>query len=195
MKLIVGLGNPGRLYIDSRHNLGFSVVRAIARNAKAALKNDSRTFSLSVKVRFGTEIVILALPLTFMNLSGNAVKALLKKHKIGLRNLLVVCDDLDLELGRMKIRASGSCGGHRGLESITGSLGSNEFARLRLGIGGAGRERDAAEYVLSPFNRREKAQLPQIMENAARCCRFWVLEGIEKSMNIFNKATRGAKDE
>ncbi len=187
MKLIVGLGNPGRLYIDSRHNIGFRVLRGLAGACKVALKRDSNTFSLSAQGRIEGQNVILALPLTFMNLSGVAVKALLRKYKLDLDNLLVVCDDLDLEFGRLKIRGSGSSGGQGGLKSIIGTLRSREFCRLRLGIGKPPKNVDAAGYVLLPFLKKENKELGDLIERTTDCCRFWVSHGIAKSMSRFNK--------
>lgn len=187
MKLIVGLGNPGKIYIDSRHNIGFSVVRNLAKIYKATLKRDGGTLSLSAKIKIGRESAILAVPFNFMNLSGVSIAALVKKYKIDLVNLLVLCDDLDLEFGRMKIKARGSSAGHRGLESIIEALGSRSFARLRIGIGRAPKNVDPAEYVLSVFTKKEKFFMEEITERAIDCCRFWVSEGIEKTMNIFNR--------
>lgn len=187
MKLIVGLGNPGRLYIDSRHNVGFAVVKALARIYKISLKKEGGNLSLSGKVGISGQNVILAMPLTFMNLSGIAVAGLLKKYRIGLANLLVVSDDLDLEFGRLKLRPSGSSGGQRGLKSIIDSLGSQAFARLRIGIGRPTRDIDASDYVLSHFSRKEKEQARQIIEDATECCQAWVTKGVTKTMDIFNK--------
>jgi len=187
MRLIVGLGNPGRLYTDSRHNIGFSVVKALAKSYKISLKKESGNSSLSAKGKIDGKNVILATPLTFMNLSGIAVRDLFKKYRIDLDNLLVVCDDLDLEFGRLKLRPSGSSGGHRGLKSIIDSLGSQEFPRLRIGIGRSSQEIEASVYVLSPFSRREKGQVKHIIEKAVGCCRSWVVKDITETMNIFNK--------
>ncbi len=191
MKLIVGLGNPGRIYTDSRHNIGFSVIKALTKIYKFTLKKDNNTFSLSGKSRIGIDNVIFALPLTFMNLSGLAVCALIKKYKIDLENLLVVCDDLDLGFGLIKIRPAGSSGGHRGLESIIDSLGNQEFARLRIGIGRPlHNNADAANFVLSPFTKKEKGEIKEIIELASDCCLTWVTKGITESMNIFNRRSK-----
>ena len=187
MKLIVGLGNPGETYLDSRHNLGSLTVRTLSKRRKVSLKKDIRSLSLCGKMALKGQKIILAVPLIFMNVSGGAVKALLKKHKLGLKDLLVVCDDLDLELGRFKIRPGGSSGGHRGLESITQTLNSQEFTRLRLGIGRPQPGKASAEYVLSRFDREEKKQLKAVVEKACDCCEAWVTQGLEKSMNIFNR--------
>jgi PTH1 family peptidyl-tRNA hydrolase len=188
VKLVVGLGNPGDIYAGSRHNIGFFAVKALSRVNKISLKKDRDTFSLSGKGKIGAQTVILAMPLTFMNLSGIAVKALLKKHKVHLDNLLVVCDDLDLEFGRQKLKPHGSSGGHRGLNSIIESVKDASFARLRIGIGRPHiQDADPREYVLSPFNKKEKEQINKILKRAVACCQAWAQEGILKSMNIFNR--------
>lgn len=200
MKLIVGLGNPGDFYADSRHNIGFSVVKALSKVYKAPLKRDKGTFSLTARARAARHNLLLAMPLTFMNLSGGAVKDLVRKYKIALDELLVVCDDLDLEFCRLKIRSCGSSAGHRGLGSVIDSLGSENFSRLRIGIGRpacpAGRSdkaMDPAGYVLSPFSKREKKEVESAIEKAIDCCQTWINEGITKAMNIFNK--KEPKDE
>jgi len=186
MKLIVGLGNPGDFYADSRHNIGFLVVRALSKILKAPLKRDKGTFSLSGRARLAGQSLILAMPLTFMNLSGNAASNLVKKYKIGLDGLLVICDDLDLDFCRLKIRPQGSSAGHRGLNSIIDSLGSDKFARLCIGIGRPPKTVDAAEYVLSPFLKKEKKEIDAAIERAAECVQTWVKYGITKAMNIYN---------
>jgi len=187
MKLIVGLGNPGETYLNSRHNLGSLIVRTLSKRSKVSLKKDIRTLSLCGKTALEGQKIILAIPLIFMNISGGAVKALLKKHKLELEDLLVVCDDLDLELGRLKIRPGGSSGGHRGLESIAKAINSQEFARLRLGIGRPAPGVRQADYVLSRFDREEQKQQKVLVEKACDCCEVWVTQGLEKSMNIFNR--------
>ena len=187
MKLIVGLGNPGRLYADSRHNIGFSTVKALAKIYKISLKKESGNSSLSGRVKIGGQNVILATPLTFMNLSGIAVSGLLKKYRIDLADLLVVLDDVDLEFGRLKLRPSGSSGGQRGLQSIIDSIGSQGFARLRIGIGRPQQNLQTSQYVLSPFHKKEKEQVGQTIERAAQCCQAWVRKGVTETMNIFNQ--------
>ena len=191
MKLIVGLGNPGNIYIYSRHNIGFLVIKALSKSYKLTLKPDKQTLSKNAKFRVGNQEILLAMPLTFMNLSGSVVSALLKKYKVGLDNLLVICDDLDLGLGRLKVRRAGSSGGHRGLKSIIDSIDSQEFARLRIGIGRPFSNSNAAGYVLSHFTRKEKEQVKQVIERAVQCCQSWLTQGIEKTMNIFNTRSRG----
>lgn len=189
MKLIVGLGNPGRIYTNSRHNIGFSAVKVLAGISKNCFKRDSETFSLFCRIKSGSQNIILALPFTFMNLSGIAVRALLAKYRITRENFLVVCDDLDLELGRIKIKPCGSSGGHRGLKSIQDTLGSGDFARLRIGIGRPpDRNLPVTEYVLAAFTKREQTQVKAVTEKAAVCCHAWICKGIDKTMNEFNSA-------
>ena len=139
----------------------------------------------------GTEIsgqkIILALPISYMNLSGLAVRALLKKHRMEAEDLLVVCDDLDLELGRMKLKTEGSSGGHHGIQSIIDTLLTRQFCRLRVGIGRPPDNIDPVDYVLGCFKKGEKAQVGEAVEKAVDCCLFWINHGMQKSMNIFNR--------
>jgi PTH1 family peptidyl-tRNA hydrolase len=189
-KLIVGLGNPGFIYAGSRHNIGFAVVKSLAGSLKINFKRDSSVSALVGQGKFfGQQNIVLALPQTYMNLSGIAVAALLKKFKINLQDLLVVCDDLDLELGKIKIRAQGSSGGQRGLESIIERLKTPDFNRLRIGIDRPKDPQDAARYVLSGFLRKEKATVKQMEEDAVNCCRSWAENGIVQTMSIFNTKT------
>ncbi|MDD5731043.1 MAG: aminoacyl-tRNA hydrolase [Candidatus Omnitrophica bacterium] len=190
MKLIVGLGNPGRTYAGSRHNVGSLIVKQLAKVYKCPLKRDAGAHSFTGKADIEGEAVILALPVTYMNLSGFAVKLLVKKHKIGPGDLLVICDDLDLELGRIKIRPDGSSGGHRGLESVMENLGSKEFARLRVGIGRPGGNAEVTDYVLSSFQAEEKQGLEEAVEKACSCSAAWVKNGISKSMDIYNRKNK-----
>jgi len=187
VKLIVGLGNPGRQYADSRHNIGFLVVKELARGKKAVFKREPGTFSLTTKIRAGRQNLLLAQPLTFMNLSGSAVKALVNKFKIDFSKLLVVCDDLDLEFGSLRLKAKGSSAGHNGIQSIIDSLGTQEFARLRIGIGRPQGLIEPAEYVLAPFLKKEKGELTGVLDKAVDCCLVWADLAIDKAMNIYNR--------
>ena len=190
MKLIVGLGNPGLIYAGSRHNIGFTVVKSIARLLKVALKKDGSVSALVGKTNYGQNNLVLALPQTFMNLSGIAVKALLKKFKLSAQDFLVVCDDLDLELGRVKIRPHGSSGGQRGVVSIIEQLGTQNFSRLRVGIGRPKNSEDTVRYVLAGFLRKEKTVVEEIREDAVDCCLSWVENGISRTMDSFNTRSR-----
>ncbi|MDD4953794.1 MAG: aminoacyl-tRNA hydrolase [Candidatus Omnitrophica bacterium] len=186
MKLIFGLGNPGFVYAHSRHNIGFLVVKDIAKRQKISFKKDKNTCSLLGKGQIDGKNVLLALPLTFMNISGVALAGLTKKYRVGLEDLLVVCDDLDLEFGRLKLRPDGSSGGHRGLQSAIEAVGSGEFARLRVGIGRPGHSADAKDYVLSPFNKKERTELKGILQRSGDCAESWITQGIAETMNVFN---------
>ena len=186
MKLIVGLGNPGLVYAGSRHNIGFAVIKSLARFLKVTLKRDGSVSALVGKAELDQNNLILALPQTFMNLSGIAVKALIKKFKLSPEDLLVVCDDLDLELGKIKIRPQGGSGGQRGLTSIIEHLGTQDFSRLRIGIDRPKNPADAAGYVLSGFLRKEKTIIEEVKEDAVNCCLSWMENGIIKTMDSFN---------
>lgn len=190
MKLILGLGNPGIAYRGSRHNIGLAVVKALAKAEKKPLKKEKGIPALSAKS--AKHNIILAAPLVFMNLSGVAVEALIRKYKVDFHDLLVVCDDLDLELGRLKIKPSGSSGGHRGLKSIIAAIDCEDFPRLRIGIGRPPQQENAAEYVLSYFTRDEREGIKNAAQEAVSCCQFWAREGILKAMNKFNKTLKGA---
>lgn len=185
MKLIIGLGNPGILYAASRHNIGFQVIKYLAKTENIVLKKERNIRALSGKGKIHDFDVMLAVPLTFMNLSVEAVIPLLKKYKVSLSDLLVVCDDLDLDFGRQKIRSHGSSAGHKGMSSIIVSLGSSEFSRIRIGIGRP-RNKDISKFVLSRFSKSEKTRVLDIIQTAADCCKSWVSKGVEKTMNIFN---------
>ncbi len=190
MKLIVGLGNPGDTYLDSRHNIGFSIVDALSKDCRSSFKRDRATFASTAKVKLGNTQVLLAKPVTFMNLSGVSLKALLKKYKFDLADILIVCDDLDLELGRIKIRPSGSSGGHHGLESIIDNIHSQDFVRLRVGIGRPHPNTETSDYVLSQFTRKEKPLVEKTIDSACKCCHSWATSSLAETMNLFNKRIR-----
>lgn len=187
MKLIVGLGNPGLRYAGTRHNIGFRIIKALGKLYKVGFKKDRNSRSLTAEAKDKEQGFILAMPLNYMNLSGGAVKELAARYKAGNQDILVVCDDIDLEFGRIKIKPSGSSGGHRGLKSIIDSLATQGFARLRVGVGRPGGGIEPAEHVLLDFSRAERKELPLVIERAAECCRAWLGQGIDKSMNNFNK--------
>ncbi len=188
MKLIVGLGNPGKNYEQTRHNIGQAVVKELSRRHKVILKRGLFGGSLSAKCRIRNEESVLAVPLSYMNLSGSAVKPLIKKHKIGLNDLIVIFDDLDLESGKIKLKADGSSGGHKGLESIIRVLGTKDFCRLRIGIGRPDNSTcDVSDYVLSLFKKNEKTAVDGAIDQACEAVEHWVEFGVEQTMNIFNR--------
>jgi PTH1 family peptidyl-tRNA hydrolase len=185
VNLIVGLGNPGERYINTRHNLGYRVVDFLAGKNKKKFKPGKGEF-LFCKTKIGKERVYLIKPLTFMNASGVAVAEAIDNFNLGIENLLVVCDDVALPLGKIRIREKGSDGGHKGLRSIIYQLSSIDFARLRLGIGDAPENADLEEFVLEDFKPEEKEKTEQMIEKAAVAVENVVINGIEDSMNRFN---------
>jgi PTH1 family peptidyl-tRNA hydrolase len=187
VKLIVGLGNPGREYRETRHNVGFMVVEEIARRyALGWSQAPSQVPDAFVAKRYGTDPVLLAKPLTFMNLSGNAVAALTRYYDVPPEELLVVVDEAALPFGRVRVRARGSAGGHNGLKSVIERLGTTEFPRLRLGVGRGDGRRDLADHVLSMFEPSECAELESFITRAADAAEMFAAEGIGKVMNTYN---------
>ncbi|MBU1124407.1 MAG: aminoacyl-tRNA hydrolase [Candidatus Omnitrophica bacterium] len=193
MKLIVGLGNPGFLYAGSRHNIGFRVIKSLAKQLQVPLRRQHLCHALGGIGTYERTKILLALPLTYMNLSGKAVRALLEKEKIHPSQMLVIYDDVDLEFGRLKIRAQGSDGGHRGISSIIEELGHNSFCRLRIGIGRPSSRVPVAEYVLGAFSKTQQRELPRIIEEAADCGKNWATDGITKAMNTWNERIKREK--
>jgi PTH1 family peptidyl-tRNA hydrolase len=184
MKIIVGLGNPGEKYVKTRHNFGFMVIDRLAQQLEMGC-NQKKFRSFFCKKTVEQEEIILLKPQTFMNMSGVAVREAVDMYKCALHDLMVVCDDLDLPLGKIRIRRTGGCGGHRGLESIAASLGSTSFSRLRVGIGRPA-VGDTRDYVLSVFSKEEEAIVAEITEKACQALKVWVFEGIDACMNKFN---------
>jgi len=187
MKLIVGLGNPGREYRETRHNVGFLVADELARRYQLTLAMaPAQVPEAFVAKRYGEEPLLIAKPLTFMNRSGDAVAALARYYDIGPADLLVVLDETALPFGRLRARARGSAGGHNGLKSIIERLGTMEFARLRLGVGRGDLRRDLADHVLSKFEPGERAGLEEFIARAADAAEMFAVEGIGKVMNTYN---------
>jgi PTH1 family peptidyl-tRNA hydrolase len=187
MKLIVGLGNPGLLYRASRHNAGSRLIKELAARHKISIRRNSLTYSMEGKGVLEGQGFILAQPLTYMNLSGRSVKALLKRHNVKRQDLLVVCDDMDLDVGLIRIRPHGSSGGHKGLKSIIDSLTGDDFARLRIGIGRPAPHEETTDFVLKSARREEKKEFSQAIDEAIACCQAWIKEGIVEAMNQFNR--------
>ena len=187
MKIVVGLGNPGSRYLRTRHNLGFLAVEEFCRKEGFAWTG-RECHSRTARGRVGGEEVLVAEPQTYMNCSGDAVACLLQQEHASLSDLLVVCDDAALDLGSIRLRASGSDGGHRGLRSIGEALGTHEFARLRLGIRtDASLIADLAGHVLSAFDPAEGPRLEQQVSSAAECMKLALERGIRIAMNRFNR--------
>lgn len=187
MKLIVGLGNPGREYRDTRHNVGFVVADEIARrhNLTFAMAPSQIPDAMIAK-KFGADGLLVAKPLTFMNNSGEAVSALARYYDISIGDLLVVVDEVALPFGRLRARARGSAGGHNGLKSVIARLGTTEFARLRLGVGRGDARRDLADHVLSKFEADERSALGEFITRAADAAEMFAAEDIATVMNTYN---------
>ena len=190
MKLIVGLGNPGREYRDTRHNVGFMVVEEVARRHQLTLAMaPSQVPDAFVAKKYGDDPLLLAKPLTFMNRSGDAVSALMRYYDIATGDVLVVVDEAALPFGRLRARARGSAGGHNGLKSLVERLGTTEFARLRLGVGRGDPRRDLADHVLATFEPEERPVLEEFIARAADAAEMFAVEGIETVMNRYNPET------
>jgi peptidyl-tRNA hydrolase, PTH1 family len=186
VKLVVGLGNPGRKYAGTRHNVGFEVLDVLAERWKAGWELAPRAIE-GLVARDRTVDTLLAKPLTFMNLSGPAVVGLLQFYKIELPDLFVIVDDVNLELGRLRARAAGSAGGHNGLKSIIGALGSDAFARMRIGVGGGEPQRDLSGHVLGRFAPDEQPIIAEAVSRSVEAAELFVREGITPVMNRFNR--------
>ena len=191
MKLIVGLGNPGKTYAHNRHNVGFQCLNYFAR------LHSIRFWHRQCHARVGAgkisgEKLLLARPGTFMNLSGKSVACLVRKHKIPLSDLLVIYDDLDLPLGKIRLRQGGSSGGHKGMNSIISALGSEDFPRIRVGIGRPDGEKQSTSedaivrYVLSDFSRQEEAMIKPVLTTVAEAIDCFLTQGVTAAMNKFN---------
>ncbi len=183
-KLVVGLGNPGSKYEGTRHNIGFDVVDRLASGGSGA--RFARKFEgLLAESEIDFRRVLLLKPETFMNLSGRSVLPALRFYKLEPADLLVVCDDLNLPLGKLRIRRGGSDGGQKGLRDITAQLGTDDYARLRVGIGERG-PIDAADFVLSRFKSAERPVIEDALIDATQAVAVWVAQGVEPAMNRFN---------
>lgn len=185
-KVIVGLGNPGREYAKHRHNIGFQVVEALA-GAHGLTFDKLQHKARVASGRIAGHQVVLAKPLTYMNESGQSVSPLVHWYKTPLDQVLVVYDDLDVPLGVLRLRPGGGSGGHRGMRSIIQQLGSQDFPRLRIGIGRPPAGWDPADYVLSPFAEDELPVVVEVRERAVAAIECWLHEGIEAAMTQFNQ--------
>src|SRR6478609_6355452 len=183
MKVIVGLGNPGLKYAGTRHNVGFEVIDYLAAGPGCTPAREKFEAFVS-EMKEGDETVLLVKPLTFMNLSGRAVRAILDFYKVPVENLLVVCDDINLPLGKLRVRTKGSHGGQNGLRNIQEQLGTDAFTRLRIGVGAPAF--DAVDHVLSKFKPGERAAVEEAVANAAHAALTWLRQGAEAAMNKFN---------
>lgn len=187
-KLVVGLGNPGSKYQGTRHNIGFEAVDRIAEVGTGA--TFARKFDgLLAEAEIDFRRVLLLKPETFMNLSGRSVAQAMRFYKLDLADLLVVCDDLNLPLGKLRIRGGGSDGGQKGLRDITAQLGADQYARLRIGIGDRG-PIDAADFVLSRFRSAERPVMDDALILASQAVAVWTAQGLDAAMNRFNGSSK-----
>jgi len=185
MKLVVGLGNPGLKYDGTRHNIGYAVVDYLAA-APGVGRWRSKFESQVTETVEGTEQVLLMKPETFMNLSGRAVRAAADFYKLDVRDVLVVCDDIALPLGKLRVRARGSDGGQKGLRSVQEALGTSDYSRLRIGVGSPGEHWDAADYVLGRFKPGERKVVEDAIAQAGQAVLVWMRQGVDACMNRFN---------
>lgn len=185
MKLIVGLGNPGPQYAGTRHNVGFDVLQVLGQR----LNVDRWKSQFEAEIadgRIGDERVLLLAPTTYMNLSGRAVKSHLVFHKVTAADVLVICDDLNLPSGKLRLRASGTAGGQKGLQNIVDQLGTPQVPRLRIGIGRPAPPIDPSDYVLGRFSAEERSGIDAACQSAADAVELWVKHGLAAAMNKFN---------
>ena len=184
VKLVVGLGNPGTKYQGTRHNIGFELVDRLARGGSSS--TFTRKFEgLAAEIEIDYRRVMLLKPETFMNLSGRSVGQAVRFLKLPLTDVLVTCDDLSLPLGKLRLRPGGSDGGQKGLRDITNQLGSEQFARLRIGIGDR-EQADASDFVLSRFRSSERPVIDDALILASQAVAVWATQGIDAAMNRFN---------
>lgn len=186
MKLVVGLGNPGDRYRGTRHNVGFAVVDELARRHDLGFEAAPAEAVLA-RWRRADDLVLLVKPLTFMNVSGEAVGALGRYFKVDVADSLIVCDDVYLPIGQLRARPSGGEGGHNGLRSIAAHLGTTEYPRLRVGVGRGDARRDLADHVLARFDDEERPAVETAITRAADAVDQWITDGLIKVMNTFNR--------
>ena len=188
MDLIAGLGNPGRYYANTRHNIGFMVVKALSRELGVSLTS-RRFHSRNTLVERDGKRLILLHPVTYMNLSGKSVKACADHYEIDKDNILIIHDDLDLPFGKIKLVKQGGAGGHRGIQSIIDYFGSKTFSRIKIGIGRPEYGEKIENFVLSPFYETQKELLKKVIIFSIHACRLYLSEGIDVTMNHINRQT------
>lgn len=187
-KIIAGLGNPGRNYAQTRHNIGFLVVETLASKSHLAI-DKSRFDSEYVKARIKGNEVFLIKPLTYMNLSGFPIHKFASFYKIDMENIIIVHDDIDLSFGKIKIVKSRGHGGHNGVRSIIDAFGNKDCIRIRVGVGHPGSEKDVTGHVLGSFSPDEKKDLDQLVDTASEACLHILENGVTSAMNSFNTKT------
>ena len=185
MKAIIGLGNPGTKYAGTRHNIGFDAITAIADKYNFSI-NTRKFKGMYAEGHIGGEKVLLVQPQTFMNLSGECVREIADFYKLLPEEIIIICDDINLDAGRLRIRKKGSAGGHNGLKNIIAHLGTEEFPRIRIGVGEKTEGWDLADYVLARFDKDTEPVMREALKNAVLAVETWIAEGIDASMNKYN---------
>jgi PTH1 family peptidyl-tRNA hydrolase len=192
--LIVGLGNPGSAYKETRHNIGFKVLEALSSQKGWVFKSAPDLKGKLAQGTLGENQVLLLLPSTFMNLSGEAVRACIEKFKVPLDHLIIVSDDVALPLGAIRLRSKGSAGGHNGLKSIETHLGTQYYSRLKIGVGEPG-ERDLSDYVLDSFSLEERETVKESIKKALEVLDTWMEKGLPDAMQVANKRIKEEGEE
>ncbi len=190
--LVVGLGNPGRQYAHTRHNIGFMCVDAFAQKHGLSFQSKKKSKAKIAQGHIGQTRVLLAKPQTYMNRSGSSVQGLAAYYRIPAEHIIVIFDDLDLPLGMLRIRPKGGSGGHRGMKDIIEHLGTQEFPRIRVGIGRPEDTTDPANYVLHPFTKTEESVVEETITRVCNALEAWLTTGIEAAMNRYNGSAPGA---
>jgi len=193
VKVVVGLGNPGKKYEGTRHNIGFEIVAELTRRHHAAKPKSKFEAAVSEAALAGHKLLLVA-PQTFMNHSGRSVRQLVDFYQIAAADMIVACDDINLRLGQLRIRRSGSSGGQKGLENIIAHLGTPDVPRLRIGIGLPEAGRDSAEHVLERFRKSELVAIDAAIMTAADAVETWIGEGIDQAMNRYNVGCKMGDD-
>ena len=185
MKLVAGLGNPGRDYAGTRHNIGFGVIARISDKYNIPVTGKEHK-AICGKGMIGGEKVILAQPQTFMNLSGECVRSLVDYYKLESEDIIIAYDDIDLEVGQLRIRSKGSAGGHNGIKNIISHLGTNEFPRVKVGVGGKPEGGDLVRHVLGRFSREDEKVIGEVLDVAVEAVETILSDGVEAAMNRYN---------
>ena len=189
MKAIIGLGNPGMKYAGTRHNIGFDAVTAIADKYNLSI-NNKKFKGVYADGHIAGEKVLLVQPQTFMNLSGECVREVADFYKLTPDEIIIICDDINLDVGRLRIRKKGSAGGHNGLKNIIAHLGTEEFPRIRVGVGEKTEGWDLADYVLARFDKDSEPVIREALANVVGAVETWISEGIDAAMNRFNVSAK-----
>lgn len=185
MKLIVGLGNPGKQYEKTRHNVGFDVIEELSNQLNIPL--DQSKFKGLFGMGFvGTEKVLLLKPLTYMNLSGESIRAIMDYYEVDMEDFMVIYDDLDIPVGKMRLRQKGSAGGHNGIKSTIAHLGTQEFNRIRIGVDRPQNGMSVSNYVLGKFTSEEQPLIEEVIKRSAEACKSWINQPFLQVMNSFN---------